>query len=548
MGLLETFEQNCQNAAKTAEGRLLSLVHDNEDTEYGQKYGFSSIKSLQDYKSVVPLTDFDDYATDVDRMLHGEKNVLTAYPIAFYARTTGTAGSSKLIPVSDRGAKVDFIYSALGHEAYDVYSVDHPKTMPKSPKSLLLATATAEYAPDGTLVSTFTGKLFLETKQAISRAAVRPELVFSHDVMDRTYLQAFYALKERDIINIAAAFMSTVGDLLCYIEKNWERLCQDIEDGVLRPDGSMSRALIEQFSAELTPDPERAEELRAIFTKGFERPVVGEIWPSLRYVAAVGAGSFEPYTRIVQRFTGDEVPLYQSIYGASEGLFAAAVEVNKFEYVLIPEAGHFEFIPEDEMDLPEDELRKRTLEMNELCPGKKYEMVVTNLSGLYRYRIGDVITVNGYQGEAPIICFSYRRNQVLSIAGEKTTEQMIQRAIDRLKKRSGVGIVEWSAFADYSMSPARYVMFVEPEGEVGDKEELRDILEEELCDVHEFYAHFIDAGVLAPMKLILLQPQTYALYRDIRIWNGANPNQLKPVHVINNPRKEAFFQALKMYS
>ncbi len=99
MGLLETFEQNCQNAAKTAEGRLLSLVHDNEDTEYGQKYGFSSIKSLQDYKSVLSLTDFDDYATDVVRMLHGEKNVLTAYPIAFYARTTGTAGSSKLIPV-----------------------------------------------------------------------------------------------------------------------------------------------------------------------------------------------------------------------------------------------------------------------------------------------------------------------------------------------------------------------------------------------------------------------------------------------------------------
>ena len=526
----------------------MSLVRDNENTEYGQKRGFSSITSLQDYKSRVPLTDFDDYAADVDRMLHGEKDVLTAYPIAFYARTTGTAGASKLIPVSDRGAKVDFVYSALGHEAYDVYSVDHPKTMPKSPKSLLLATATAEHAPDGTLVTTFTGKLFLETKQAISHAAVRPELIFSHDVTDRTYLQAFYALKERDIVNIAAAFMSTVGDLLCYIEKNWERLCKDIEDGVLRPDGSMSQTLVEQFNAELTPDPERAEELRAIFTQGFERPVLGKMWPSLRYIAAVGAGSFEPYTRIVQRFTGDEVPLYQSIYGASEGLFAAAIEMNKAEYVLIPEAGHFEFIPEDEVDLPEAELRNRALEMNELCPGKKYEIVLTNLSGFYRYRIGDVITVLGYHGEAPVICFSYRRNQVLSIAGEKTTEQMIQRAMDRLKERAGIGIVEWSAFADYSTSPARYVMFIEPEGEVTDKDELRDILEEELADIHEFYGHFINDGVLGPMKLVLLQPQTYALYRDIRIWNGANPNQLKPVHVINNPRKEAFFQALKMFS
>lgn len=71
-------------------------------------------------------------------------------------------------------------------------------------------------------------------------------------------------------------------------------------------------------------------------------------------------------------------------------------EMNSPEYVMIPESGYYEFIPEEDADLSETLLRTHTLEMDQLQPGKKYEMVVTNLSGFYRYRIGDVVTVNGY--------------------------------------------------------------------------------------------------------------------------------------------------------
>ena len=43
----------------------------------------------------------------------------------------------------------------------------------------------------------------------------------------------------------------------------------------------------------------------------------------------------------------------------------------------------------------------------------------------------------------------------------------------------------------------------------------------------------------------LLQPQTFALYRDVQIWNGASPNQLKLIHVITNAKTEAFFRGLE---
>ena len=85
-------------------------------------------------------------------------------------------------------------------------------------------------------------------------------------------------------------------------------------------------------------------------------------------------------------------------------------------------------------------------------------MVVTNLSGLYRYRIGDVVIVNGFHGQSPVVSFSYRRHQVLNITGEKTHEDMIQYAMNSLKKYAGINIVEWSACADYSTSPARYLL------------------------------------------------------------------------------------------
>ena len=65
----------------------------------------------------------------------------------------------------------------------------------------------------------------------------------------------------------------------------------------------------------------------------------------------------------------------------------------------------------------------------------------------------DVVTVYGYHGQSPAICFSYRRHQVLNIAGEKTHVDMIQCAVNSLKELEGINIVEWSACVDYSTSP-----------------------------------------------------------------------------------------------
>ena len=69
----------------------------------------------------------------------------------------------------------------------------------------------------------------------------------------------------------------------------------------------------------------------------------------------------------------------------------------------------FEFLPLDGGD---------TLLADELAPGQLYELVVTTLGGLCRYRIGDVVEfVKYHEGHAPVVRFCYRAGQVLQRPG-----------------------------------------------------------------------------------------------------------------------------------
>ncbi len=98
---------NCRNATSLSKSFLMKLISDNKDTEYGRKYHFDQIKSVDDFKRLVPLTTYDNYAPYIERMVEkGEKNLITAYPVVQYAETSGSVGVPKKIPVTDRSMEI----------------------------------------------------------------------------------------------------------------------------------------------------------------------------------------------------------------------------------------------------------------------------------------------------------------------------------------------------------------------------------------------------------------------------------------------------------
>ena len=73
------------------------------------------------------------------------------------------------------------------------------------------------------------------------------------------------------------------------------------------------------------------------------------------------------------------------------------------------------------------------------------------------------------------------------------------------------------------------------------RDEYAVIAEEKLEERNPSYGTKVQNELILPMETLFVQPDTYYLYRDIMIYNGALENQLKPVRIIDTPKKEKFF-------
>lgn len=531
-----------ENLKDHNEELLLKLIEDNKDTEFGKKYDFENIKSIEDFKAKVPFSSYDTYAESIDRMTRGEKNILTAYPIVHYAVTSGSVDNPKNIPVSDRTMQIYSKYaSGLAQFTYDHDIRELKGRAPNPGKQFPTAFIKIGEVEDGTTRGPISAAIYMQMKPMMKYVLPWPlEVTYLEDKeLDLKYLKAFYGLKDRNITSFQAPFMPALVDTMYYIEKNWESLVDDIEKGIISPEISLDPELREKFQAELEPDPERAAELREIFEAGFDKPIIPQIWPLTDYIAAIGGGGFATYTNKMRDYSGD-IPIYFNSYAASEALMAVAVELEKEAYVMVPENGFFEFIPVDSED------ETQTLNMDELEEGKEYEIIITNLSGFYRYKLGDVIEVIDHFGDIPVIKFKYRKNQMINLAGEKTNEAALAWTIKALEEESGVPITDYSIYADSADLPGRYVLLIEPQQQQPkeNRAKLRDIADEKMGIANPSYGSKVHDSILLPMDLKFVQPETYYLYRDLLLFKGVSENQIKPVHVIDTPRKEKFFFSL----
>ncbi|HSP17667.1 MAG TPA: GH3 auxin-responsive promoter family protein [Thermoanaerobaculia bacterium] len=92
------FVAGFDRVAEAQESILLRIVRRNADTSFGREHGFSSIRSIRDYASCVPLRTYEEFVSYVSRIESGEANVLTSSPVDHFEPTSGSSGPSKLIP------------------------------------------------------------------------------------------------------------------------------------------------------------------------------------------------------------------------------------------------------------------------------------------------------------------------------------------------------------------------------------------------------------------------------------------------------------------
>lgn len=356
------------------------------------------------------------------------------------------------------------------------------------------------------------------------------------------YLHSRFALMEKDITFAMTTFSSFMLEILRYIENNWEILVHDIETGTIDKSINIPEESKKTLLPKCKPMPKRAEELRAIFSQGFEEPFIPKVWPGLCVMTFVGGASFETYTNTIkERYAGPNVHYLFTGLCSSESLMSVPYKTETFDSILIPDSVFYEFRPLEEEDM------SKCLTLDQLEVGGKYEIIITSVCGFCRYRMKDAIEVTGFYHKNPTIRFLYRVDQTVNITGEKTTETALRYAVSNASKELGIDMIDYCMYPDVDSVPMRYVFLVEIEElPVGvTKEQFRACIDKHLAVANPSMGKKIETGVCAPSGLILLQKETFLLYRDMMIMLGSSASQLKPVHIIMNEKQRKFFFGLE---
>jgi len=520
------------------ENLLLATVLNNKDTEYGRDHEFSSITNIDEFKVKHELTRYPHYAPYVERIKNGELTVMTKDPPLQLAVTSGTSGQSSLLPTTNH-IFTRFFLSGIAL-LFERLNSTHPEwtTLQRSMK--LYYTPRWRFTDSGLRIGPNSSNPD-SAKRIYHLYSTPPPAYRILSEPEALYIHLLFALMDTNIGIIESNFAATVYTGLKSLEHSWKDLVQDIERGEINQSLNIPNDVREELQKVLQPNPDRAKDLRKEFEAGFDG-IVRRVWPNMNLVLCTTTGSMEMYHEALKSKYLKDVPTYSPIYGASEGLLGVNLYPDRQEslYCLIPDAQFFEFIPQAEIEKESPQ----TLLLHQLKKDEVYEIVVTNGSGLYRYRMGDVIKVKEFFNELPVIQFQYRQGQVLNLHGEKMSEQIMWKCIKDLENSWASGNAEESLpqIRDYTVAESvlidseaaipHYVIFIELENGTlpnNSSDELDRIIEEN----HPVYTSFRVKGSIEKPKIIQVSSGTFGrLKKHILETSMASTNQFKVARVI----------------
>ncbi len=177
-------------------------------------------------------------------------------------------------------------------------------------------------------------------------------------------------------------------------------------------------------------------------------------WPTLQLIGCWLGGNVGFHAGELPRYFGETVPRRDLGYVASEGSMSLPLRDGTASGVLAIENALFEFVPEEEIE----ESSPTTLLCHQLEVGRRYGVILTNASGLYRYDIKDIVEVTGLHHSTPLIAFLRKSQNMLSITGEKLHLNHALMAMERLQQKIATRVRQFRFVP--SLEEARYHIYL----------------------------------------------------------------------------------------
>ncbi len=505
------FTKALEDVPGTQERYLLGLLQRNSQTQFGTQYDFAEIRSIAEYQHKVPVTKYDELQAHIAAIAAGEQNVLTCDSVTRFHPTSGSSGATKLIPWTAplqrefQCAISPWIHALYGRKpgllrGTSYWSISPPVSGSRTAGQLLVG-----FDHDSEYLGFLGSTLFslVSTGPRHLAAGMDP------GEFRKQTLLALLADSRLALISVwSPTFLTT---LLDDCLARWDEIIEALPQRAARPRVDFLRSL-----AGARPGPE----------------FFAAIWPSLQVISCWTHGPSELYAANLRRYF-PEVEIQGKGLIATEAFVSLPFFENR-DPVLAVASHFFEFeeVTSGRMCLP-----------HEVSVDGIYRVIVTTAGGLYRYNLGDIVSVTGFAGSAPCLRFLGRDGVASDLCGEKLQGVFVNQAVSETLRQHGVATRFWllAPTQEDGATPA-YALFV-CSNALPDAEILTQALEAELSK-NFHYALCRRLRQLGKLRIFLIEDDTTSAafaFQQEMMSRGVKVGDIKPVPLDNRTGWERRF-------
>lgn len=454
------------------------LIHQAKDTVWGQEYNYQNINTYADFKSKVPISEYDDLRSYIERIRNGEEDVLWPGKVRWFAKTSGTTSDkSKFIPVTDDSLE-DCHYKG-GKDMLAIYYSSNPNSEVLNGKTIGVAGSSkpdSDENRDG-----FVGDL--------------SAILMSNLPM--------------------WAHITKTPQLSVVLMDDWDKKVNLIANHTIEEDVRVISGVPSWMLIILH---------KVLEVSG--KKYIDDVWPNFELVVHGGV-NFLPYIQQFNSIFKKQIN-YMEVYNASEGFFAVQESSDRDDMLLMLDYGIFyEFIAMDDFNNKD----LKTYRLSEVQIGVNYAMVISTNAGLWRYLIGDTVV---FTTLAPFrIKITGRVKSFINVVGEELMVENADRALTSSCTHTHAIIKEYTAAPVFASdgTPVGHEWLMEFEKKPADIEYFVNVFDTALKALNSDYeAKRYNDMVLCLPKIRVLEQGSFLKWLS---WKGKLGGQYKVPRLSN---------------
>ena len=443
-----------ENPIETQHKVFQNLLASAKETQFGKDHNFAEIKTFEDFAKQVPIRDYEELRTYVDRVVRGEADILWKGKPLYFAKTSGTTSGAKYIPLTKESMP---FHIEAARNAILGYIHETGKTDFVDGKMIFLQ-----------------GSPILEEKNGI---------------------------KLGRLSGIVAHFVPK------YLQKNrmpsWETNC--IEDWQTKVD----KIVEETFNENMTVISGIPSWVQMYFEKLEQKgnKPIGAIFKNFN-LFIYGGVNYEPYRARFENLIGRKVDSIE-LFPASEGFFAYQDSQKDKGMLLLLNSGIFYEFVKSSAFFTENPKRYT---IGEVELNVNYVLIISTNAGLWAYNIGDTVQFTSLKPYRLIV--SGRIKHYISAFGEHVIGKEVEHALKEAMENSNIRVNEFTVAPQITpdIGLPYHEWFIEFENEPENLEEFELKIDNEMRKQNVYYDDLLVGNVLKTLVITKVSKNGFQEY------------------------------------